>query len=284
MLRLLVADGDVAEGRRRVAQTAGATFAETYAEVLRSLAPAAHIDIGTPADEGARLPADIGSYDGVAITGSSLNVYKREPGTLRQIDLVREAFDSGVPIFGSCWGLQLAAVVAGGEVAPNPKGREIGFARNITLTGMGREHAMHAGRPLSYDAPAVHYDEIVRLPDNTVVTAENSMSDVQAAEIQFGNGIFWGVQYHPELSLRDMAATMRRNRAALLAEGFFLSADDLDRHASDLDLLHGDRKRRDIAWRIGLGAEITDDQKRICEIANWIACQVLPRATSRGRE
>jgi GMP synthase (glutamine-hydrolysing) len=284
MLRLLVADGDVAEGRRRIAQTAGATFAQTYADVLRSLAPQARVDLATPADEGASLPADLGSYDGIAITGSSLNVYKREAGISRQIDFVREAFNRGTPMFGSCWGLQLAAVVAGGEVAPNSKGREVGFARNITLTDIGREHAMHLGRPWSFDAPAIHSDEVVRLPSDAVVTAKNSVSDVQAAEIRFSNGVFWGVQYHPELSLHDMAATMRRNRIALLAEGFFQSVDDLYRYASDLDLLHENRQRRDIAWRICLGAEITDDQKRICEIANWIDRQVLPRASSRGRQ
>lgn len=284
MLRLLVADGDVAEGRRRVAQTAGATFSETYAEVLRNLSPAARIDIATPADEGTGLPADLGSYDGVAITGSSLNIYKREPGTLRQIDFVREAFRRGIPIFGSCWGLQLAAVAAGGEVAPNPNGREIGFARNITLTNAGRRHAMHAGRPSSFDAPAVHRDEITRLPGNAVVTAENAVSQVQAAEIRFEGGVFWGVQYHPELSLRDIAATVRRNRAALLSEGFFLSVDDLDRYASDLDLLDESRKRRDIAWRLGLGAEITDDRRRICEIANWVSSHVLPRMSFRERQ
>jgi len=143
---------------------------------------------------------------------------------------------------------------------------------------------MHAGRPLSFDAPAIHGDEVARLPSNAVVTAENAVSHVQAAEIRFANGVFWGVQYHPELSLHDIAATVRRNRATLLAEGFFLFVDDLDRYASDLDLLYESRSRRDIAWRIGLGTEITDDRRRICEIANWISSQVLPRMSSRERQ
>jgi GMP synthase (glutamine-hydrolysing) len=284
MLRLLVADGDVAEGRRRIAATAGATFAETYAGVLRNIAADARVDVATPADQGAILPADLAAYDGVAITGSSLNIYKREPGSLRQIDFVRELFDRGIPMFGSCWGLQLAAVVAGGEVAPNRNGREVAFARNITLTDAGRSHAMHAGRSLSFDAPAIHGDEVVRLPGNVVVTAENSVSNVQAAEIRFSNGVFWGVQYHPELSLHDIAATVRRNRSALLAEGFFQTADNLESYALDLDRLHENRERRDIAWRIGLGTEITDDRMRVREIANWISFQVSPRASIRGRQ
>jgi GMP synthase (glutamine-hydrolysing) len=283
MVRLLVADGEAAEGRRRVARTAGSTFSQTYARVLQGLVPAAHIDIATPADEGAALPADLASYDGVAITGSSLNIYKREPVTLRQMEFVKETFRRGIPVFGSCWGLQIAAVVAGGEVAPNPKGREVGFARNITLTNAGFGHPMHAGRPASFDAPAIHGDEIVGLPNDAVITAANTLSRVQAAEIRYDKGVFWGVQYHPEFSLHDIAATLRRIRPVLLTEGFFLSADDLENYASDLELLHEKRGRRDIAWRNGLGAEITDDQRRLCEIANWISSQVSPRGSSQNR-
>ena len=34
---------------------------------------------------------------------------------------------------GSCWGIQMAAVVAGGVIAKNPKGREWGIAKAITI-------------------------------------------------------------------------------------------------------------------------------------------------------
>jgi GMP synthase (glutamine-hydrolysing) len=143
---------------------------------------------------------------------------------------------------------------------------------------------MHIGRSASFTAPAIHGDEVVRLPSHAVVTAENDTSHVQAAEIRFSNGIFWGVQYHPELSLRDIAAMVRRNAHSLLVEGFFASADDLERYALDLDLLQTDPARRDIAWRFGLGSEITDPRRRICEIANWITCQVSPRMSERCRQ
>jgi GMP synthase (glutamine-hydrolysing) len=116
MLRLLVAEGNTLAGRRRIADSAGATPAESYADVLRAIAPDAQVDICTPADEGATVPALLDSYDGVAITGSSLNIYQREAASLRQIDFVREVFARAIPMFGSCWGLQLAAVAAGGEV------------------------------------------------------------------------------------------------------------------------------------------------------------------------
>jgi GMP synthase (glutamine-hydrolysing) len=274
VLRLLVAEGNSAADRKRIVKSAGATPGESYAKVLKTLAPEATVDIFAPADEGARPPASLETYHGVAITGSALNIYKHEPESLRQVDLVRELFARGVPIFGSCWGLQVAAVAAGGEVGPNPRGREIAFARKIALTAAGRDHPMHAGRAIIFDAPAVHGDELTKLPEHTIVTASNDMSKVQAAEIRFGHGVFWGVQYHPEYDFHDVAATVLRYGPRLVEERFCRDIADLERYADDLATLQADASRRDIAWRLGLTDDVLDAQKRRCEIANWIEKEV----------
>ncbi|GGC85178.1 type 1 glutamine amidotransferase [Chelatococcus reniformis] len=271
MLRLLVADGGSAEGRRRMVEMVGATASESYADVLRAIAPDAVVDICTPADEAAALPAALDSYDGLALTGSALNIYRREPEALRQVDFVQAAFARGLPIFGSCWGLQLAAVAAGGDVALNPRGREVAFARRISLTEPGGGHAMHAGRAAVFDAPAIHSDVVTRLPPGAVVTARNASSDVQAAEIRVGASVFWGVQYHPEFRLLDVAAIVRRYGATLVDEGFFADLPDLERYAAELDTLEASPDRRDIAWRLNLADDITDERLRWCELANWIA-------------
>jgi GMP synthase (glutamine-hydrolysing) len=191
---------------------------------------------------------------------------------------MREIFARGVPAFGSCWGLQLATVAAGGEVGPNPRGSEVAFARKIILTDAGRDHPMHAGRPPVFDAPAIHSDELLRLPENTVVTAWNAMSKVQAAEIRCGEGLFWGVQYHPEYDLRDVATTILRYGARLVDEDFFSDMPALERYAADLESLGADSTRRDIAWRLGLGDDILRAEERRREIANWIDRRVRPNA------
>jgi len=274
MLRLLVAEGNTLAGRRRVADSAGTTPAESYADVLRAIAPDAQVDICMPADEGATVPAPLDSYDGVAITGSSLNIYQREAASLRQIDFVREVFARAIPMFGSCWGLQLAAVAAGGEVTLNPHGREVAFARKITLTETGRSHPMHRWRPPAFDAPAIHSDVVTRLPQGAIITAWNTMAEVQAAEIRLGGGVFWGVQYHPEYRLRDIAAVVRRYGEMLVIEGFFKDLSELEFYAADLMALEADRKRRDIAWRLDLGEDILDEGMRLSELSNWITSQV----------
>jgi GMP synthase (glutamine-hydrolysing) len=274
MLRLLVAEGNTSDCCRRIAESAGAMPAESYADALRLIAPDGEVDIFTPADEGATPAAPLDAYDGIAITGSSLNIYRREAVSLRQIDFVREVFARAIPMFGSCWGLQLAAVAAGGEVALNPYGREVAFARNIILTEAGRGHLMHRGRTAAFDAPAIHSDVVTRLPQGATVTAWNAMSEVQAAEIRLGDGLFWGVQYHPEYRLHDVAAVVRRYGEMLVVEGFFKDISELECYAADLTTLEVDRKRRDIAWRLGLGEDILDERIRLLELSNWITNQV----------
>jgi GMP synthase (glutamine-hydrolysing) len=184
--RLLVIEGNTLARRRRIAESAGATPAESYAAVLRAIAPDAIVDICTPADCDGTTPQPLNSYDGVAITGSSLNIYQRQIESLRQIDFVREVFARGIPMFGSCWGLQLATVAAGGEIGLNPAGGEVAFARKIALTAAGRDHPMHAKRDAVFDAPAIHSDIVTRLPQDSIVTARNAMNEVQAAEIRLG--------------------------------------------------------------------------------------------------
>src|SRR5690606_11253685 len=129
---------------------------------------------------------------------------------LRQIDLMRTIYASGTPVFGSCWGFQVAAVAADGDVQRNPLGREVGIARRILPSEAGRTHPLLAGRPPVYDAPAIHLDMVAVPPADSVVLAFNSLSPMQAAEIRFQGGVFWGVQYHPEFSLRELSVILNR--------------------------------------------------------------------------
>jgi GMP synthase (glutamine-hydrolysing) len=282
-LRLLVAEGNTIEARSRVAAQSGRMYCEGYAEALSSIAPDARIDLCFPADEDPKLPAPLEAYDGVAITGSGLNIYKGEPPSTRQVDFARAVFASHIPFFGSCWGLQVAVVAAGGEVARNPLGREVGFARKVALNEAGLTHPLHQGRELIFDAPAIHSDEAVRLPADAKVTAWNAISQVQAVEIRHSGGVFWGVQYHPEFTLRDIAFVLRRNGRTLVEEGLYANVAALQAEANDLIALAADPGRAEIARRLGLGADVLKPENRLREIANWISFQVQPAASARGR-
>jgi GMP synthase (glutamine-hydrolysing) len=253
-------------------------------ELLRAQVPGAVVDICYPADPGANLPiGGLEGYDGVAITGSALNVYDRGPEIDGQIELAREVLKARTPLFGSCWGLQVITVAAGGTVRPNPKGREIGIGRRIALTQAGRDHPMYRGKGAVFDAVTVHLDEVEILAPGTTVLAANAQSDVQAAEIVVDGAVAWGTQYHPEFSLGDMAAVVRRYGSRLMKEGFFADAAARDSYVADLETLDRDPDNKPLAWRYGMDETVLDKRVRATEIANWIAHQVLPGRAAKGR-
>ncbi len=282
--RLLVCEGNTADLRAKQVAAGGTIMSDGYADLLRELLPGAIVDICYPADPGTNLPiGGLEGYDGVAITGSALNVYDRGPEIDGQIELAREVLKAKTPLFGSCWGLQVITVAAGGTVRANPKGREIGVGRKIVLTNAGREHPMYRGKASVFDAVTVHLDEVEILAPGTTVLASNAQSDVQAAEVTVDGAVAWGTQYHPEFSLGDMAAIVRRYGSRLMQEGFFADAAARDGYVADLEALDREPGNKPLAWRYGMDETVLDKRVRSTELANWIAHQVLPGRTRRGR-
>lgn len=283
--RLLVVEGNTAEARARQVQFGGEAASEGYARLLRELCPGAIADICYPADPGANLPDSGGleGYDGIAITGSSLNIYNGGAPIAAQVALMRAAFETGVPIFGSCWGLQLITVAAGGVVRLNPKGREVGFGRRIRMTQAGADHPMFADKPPVFEAMTVHLDEVETLPPGSELLATNDHSVVQAAEIRAGRSTCWAVQYHPEYPFREMAAIFRRLSPSLVAEGFFLDEEEEAAFIGDLEHFEREPANKALAWRYGIDGAVISKATRTIEIRNFIERAVLPTRAARGR-
>ena len=190
---------------------------------------------------------------------------------------------SGTPAFGSCWGLQVLTVAAGCVVRKNPKGREIGFGRRITLTESGRKHPMYVGKPEVFNAPTVHLDEVETVAPGTTVLAANEVSDVQSAEIRVNGAVAWGVQYHPEYPLREIAAIVRRVGLRLIDEGLFQDTAEIASFAGDLMTLDRNPAEKRLAWRYGISRNVLDKKLRTGEVANWLEYQVKPTRAKRGR-
>ena len=276
--RILVIDGNVAEIRARQVAALGYDSGRGYAQVLHRLDGALQIDIVCAAD-GAALPpgAALENYAGVTMTGSALNIYNGGAAVTRQVELVKAVFAAGVPFFGSCWGLQVAVTAAGGEVRANPRGREFGFARRVALSDAGREHPLFAGKPIVFEAPTVHRDEIASLPAGAATLAVNDFG-VQAASFSVGRGTFWGVQYHPEYDYVDIAAAAERYGETLVKEGMFRDAPALSAFAADLRALQAAPADPTLLWKHGLGPAMSNEALRLLEIRNWLNVKVLPRA------
>lgn len=283
--RLLVVEGNTAEGRAWHAEAGGRVASDNYADLLRRLCPGARVDICYPADLGANLPdrGGIEGYDGVAITGSALHVYDLGAPIMRQIELARAVFETETPFFGSCWGLQVATVAAGGTVRKNPKGRELGFARGIMLTDQGEEHDLYWDKGPVFDAITVHLDEIEETARGTTILATNAWSAVQAAEIKTRRCTFWGVQYHPEYSFSDIAIIMRRVKSPAIEQGLFKNEVDHAAYVRELEALERSPQDAALNWRHGISAAVSDFGLRTQELKNWIERQVLPMRSKRGR-
>ena len=201
----------------------------------------------------------------------------------RQIDLMRAIYASGTPCFGSCWGIQVGSVAAGGTVTANPKGRETGFARRIAPTEVGRNHALLASRPAAFDAPAIHLDTIALPAHGTTILASNAYSQVQAAEIKHNGGTFWGVQYHPEFSLKQIVAILDRRVPLMIKEGFRKDEASAKAWLDDMLTLDAEPNRQDLAWAHGLDREVLDAERRVTELRNFMEHRVKPHASARGR-
>ncbi len=276
--RFLVVDGYSRAGREDLAAGGASTAGDLYARMLAACAPGCVVDIVHPADPGSSLPtgAAIGQYDGIAWTGSSLTVYADDPKVIPQIEFAKAAFAAKVPSFGSCWAAQIAVIAAGGRCAANPKGREMGIARKIALTPEGRAHPLYEGKKAVFDAFISHDDEVTHLPAGALLLAGNGHTHVQSVAVTHQGGVFWGLQYHPEYDLHELARLCYCRKQKLVEKGFFRELDEAQKFVDQLEALHQDPGRKDIAWLLGIDEDVMNEDIRRAEVYNWINHLVLP--------
>ena len=277
MTRLLLMEGNTAAKCARAHELGVRTSSAIYIEAIAAHYPDIALDVLYGADHGMALPEGRtwSEYAGFVVTGSALHAYDPEFEVTNQIALLVEAAEAGLPIFGSCWGLQIAAVAAGGEVAFNPKGREVGFARKILLGDAGRAHPMFTGKAQVFDAPCIHYDEVIRLPESATLLASNAHSAIQAAVIPLGRSEVWAVQYHPEFDLGQLVQLYTLYAEDMVGQGFFADMAELVAYRDKLTALAADPADTGLAWQLGVDEDVLDDRTRRAEILAWIEAKVL---------
>ena len=281
MASLLLMEGNTAAKRELGKKLGVRSSSEIYALAIKSHFPDLELAVVNAADEDWSIPGErqLSDFDGFVVTGSSLHAYDTDFAVTNQIAMIADAGDAGVPIFGSCWGLQIAAMAAGGLVERNPDGREVGFARKIIVNKDGAEHPMFRGKAGAFDAPCIHYDEVTRLPDSATLLASNAHSLVQAAIIPLGKSEVWAVQYHPEFDLQQLGQLYTLYADDMIEQGFFADKAALDAYVAKLSALANNPADTGLAWQLGVDEDITDDQRRRHEIINWIETCVLKIST-----
>jgi GMP synthase (glutamine-hydrolysing) len=127
---------------------------------------------------------------GIILSGGPSSCY--EPGAPR---VSTELYDLGVPVLGICYGVQLTALLLGGQVAPAER-REYGRA-TVRVTEPGDLfHGFAAGEEIPVWMS--HGDRIETLPPGFTTVGESV--NCPAAAVVAPSRRFWGVQFHPEVA------------------------------------------------------------------------------------
>jgi GMP synthase (glutamine-hydrolysing) len=221
-------------------------------------------------------PDELALLDGIIWTGSDLTIYHDDdPRVTRQIELMQAIFEAGVPCYGSCWGIQMAAVAAGGEVNKNPRGREWGVSRIISQTDSGKNSLLLKGKPMQYKGFVMHLDEVTGLPPGATLLAGNGHTSVQALEVRHKKGIFWATQYHPEYNLFEMARLISARAQPLVNEGIFACTEDVQVYAGKMRTLYNNPGSAQLRHELDIGDDIINADIREQELRNWIDYLVL---------
>lgn len=271
--RFLIIDG-YPESSRIDLENAGMQLAwKLYASMLENHLPGAKYDVLLPSDFGVKMPdrEKLAGYDGILWTGCNLSISDTENISVKkQIDLAKLAYDIGIPSFGSCWGLQISVVAAGGKVEPNPKGKEMGIARNIMKTKEAKGHPMLEGKSDVFEAFISHDDITTEVPEGGVVLAGNEFTAVQTLSVTHKNGTFWSTQYHPEYNLKEMACLIIARAEKLIEMGFYKDQQDLDTMVDRMKKLAEQQERKDLRWQLVIDDDVLDRNIRQREFSNWI--------------
>ncbi|MCB2080331.1 MAG: type 1 glutamine amidotransferase [Novosphingobium sp.] len=234
MLDILIVEGSVGEALDAAKARGWQASHETYRDALALHRDEARFTtIHAYAPERDAPGIDYSSFDGIVLGGSGVAWSADDEEARPYLNLLEELFAVGKPVVGSCWGLQAVAVLLGGSVGINERGKEVGVARDITLTQAGRAHWGFAGLPERFDQPAIHRDHVTALPSKAVNLAGNNVSEVQAMSYETDGIDFIGYQFHPEFEL-GYIRQLHEARAPLPGEGIVLAdfPDDPSPHVS----------------------------------------------------
>ncbi|MDO5847878.1 MAG: glutamine-hydrolyzing GMP synthase [Methanocorpusculum sp.] len=139
-----------------------------------------------------------GNYSGIIFTGGPASVYAKDAPRAAE-----GLFDLGIPVLGICYGAQYTAYTLGGVVSPAAK-REFGRTE-ITV----HPSLLFEGVPKDTLCWMSHGDQITKLPEGFIVSAESPVCPVAAMENPERK--IYCVQFHPEVMHTPEGSKMIHN-------------------------------------------------------------------------
>jgi len=180
--------------KKRVLILDGSIFPEFYrpSDEWRGLldgvpADAVHLPTGDP------VP-DLARYTHVIVTGSEASINEPQPWFEIEAQVVRDAFELGKALLGSCFGHQMLARAWSGPeytaVSPTPETGWVAvevIEADELLEGLGSPLHMFVS----------HFDEVRNPPLPWTVLARSRECAVQV--MRYDDRPIWGIQGHPEI-------------------------------------------------------------------------------------
>jgi len=139
------------------------------------------------------FPNDINIFDGVMISGSPASVHDTNPWVADLLDLIRDIYTQGLPMFGACFGHQAIAMALGGRVGPNPNGWVFG----LTHVDITHKTSWMQGLPMSLKQYGAHIEQVVELPDGAEVLSSSTTCPIAGFHIA---DKVYTTQNHPEMT------------------------------------------------------------------------------------
>jgi GMP synthase (glutamine-hydrolysing) len=166
------------------------------------------------AEHGAALPAAV-ECAGVVITGSHAMVTDDLSWSIKIEEWILSLLKARTPLLGICYGHQLLAQAAGGQVGFHPRGKEIGTVK-IQLEPECAKDALFQSLPQSFLGHTTHSQTVLRLPSSATRLAANPYEPNHAFRL---GDCAWGVQFHPEYTANIMRSYIEAQADVLETTG-----------------------------------------------------------------
>jgi len=256
MKKILLVEGNLREENQSFTDGGIKTHTESLKDSISFFTNKIELDVVNPSSDMnlTEVTEDLTKYDGMIWGGSSLNIYNDTVEIRRQIDFMRECQKKIKNILAICWGLQVAATVAGGVVKRCNKGAHRGIAHNVKINENGLSHPLYKNKNQTFNTPAFNFDEVATLPNNSILLSSNEINNVMGVNFKNEISNIWGIQYHPEISYDKMISLIHFRKDRLLNNKAFIDEDEINSH---VEMIAEENK-------------ITNRNNRMKELENWL--------------
>ena len=256
MKKILIVEGNLKEENQSFTEGGIKTHTESLKDSISYFTNDLEIDVVNPSSDKniSEVAKGLEKFDGMIWGGSSLNIYNDTLEIRRQIEFMRSCQNKIKKILAICWGLQVAATVAGGQVKRCMTGSHRGIAHDIEINSNGLQHPIYKNKNETFNTPAFNFDEVVKLPKNSILLASNPINKVMGVNFKSGVSDIWGIQYHPEITYDKMISLIHFRKDRLLNNKAFVDEQEINNHVS---MIAEENKK-------------SNKDLRIRELENWL--------------